>query len=275
MKNFYDDYMFKMLRLKMGIKDGEYAKFDGLKINDYGYKLTPIQIEAIKTGGNTDISLDQLDYTNEDPILRVGKVNVVLYVRDQYYPNINPYKYHIAWCDTLESRKKDKKIDRYVITRKNDELFYINKFNKHTHELMDKDVKEKMYVCRACLRKLDYEGYKRAGYDKDKKDVIFNRFSLEKFLEEDKRQKSFIPEDVNLESNFVQPLNKYSSNWSAVSRRYREKVNWKCERCGKDFHLNKSDLTVHHINSSKYDVRDENLIALCRECHEKEHINDR
>lgn len=272
MKNFYDDYGFKILRRKMGIKDGEYAKFEGLKVNKYGYKLTPVQIEIIKTGGDVDISLEQLDFTEEDPILRVGRVNVVLYVRDQYYPNKHPYKYHIAWCDTLEERKKDKKIDRYVITRKNDEFFNVNKFDRNTHKLLKKNSKEKMEVCRNCLRKLDYEGYKSVGYNQNKKDAIYNRFSIEKFLEEDKRVKNYIPKDIKLHTHYTQPINEYTSNWRNVSKRYREKVKWKCEECGKDFSTNKSELTVHHINSSKYDVSNKNLKALCIKCHEKEHL---
>lgn len=272
MKSFYDDPMFKMLRRTMGIADGEYAKFDGLKVNEYGYKLTPIQVEAIKTGGNVEISLEQLDFTEEDPILRVGRVNVVLYIRDQYYPNKHPYKYHVSWCNTLEKRKQDKKIDRYVITRKDDEFFSINKLKAITGELIEKNSLEKMEVCRGCLNKLNYKGYKRAGYNQKKKDDIFNKFSLEKFLEEDKRTKTYIPSDVNLHTNYTQPLNEYSSNWRNVSKRYREKVKWKCEECGKDFSRNKSELTVHHINSSKYDVSDKNLKALCRICHDKEHV---
>lgn len=272
MKNFFEDAHFIALRAKMGILKGMYADFDGLKSNSYGYKLTPIQIEAIQSGKDVDISLDQLDYTDEDPVLRVGRVNVVLYVRDQYYPNEYPYKYHIAWCDTLEKRKADKKIDRYVITRNSDEKFHVNKFNKYTHKLIKKNTKEDMNVCRSCLRKLNYEGYRRAGHNQAQKDIIYEAFSLEAFLENNKRKSSYIPKDLNIHTDFTQPLNEYPSNWKYISRAYREKVKWKCERCHDDFSDKKRDLTVHHINSSKYDVRDDNLIALCRDCHDKEHI---
>lgn len=273
MKNFFLDSRFNMLRKKMGIEKGEYAKFDGLKINEYGFKLDPIKIEQLKSGRDVDISIEELDFTEEDPILRVGKVNVVLYVRDQYHPAKNEYKYHIAWCETLEQRKKDKKIDRYVITRKNDENFNVNIIDAHTHKLIQENGTAKMRICRGCLKRLNYKGYKKAGNNYSKKDSIYKDFSIESFLENDKRKKTYIPKNLDLYTDLTQPKNLYPSNWKDISRAYRRKVGWKCEKCKKDFSKNKQNLTVHHINSSKYDVSDKNLIALCEDCHQKEHNN--
>ena len=271
MKNFFLDSKFKMLRKDMGIPDGEYANFDGLKSNEYGLKLNEIQIEELKSGGDVNITIDQLDYSQEDPILRVGNVNVVLYVRDQYYPSDYEYKYHVAWCDTLQERKNNNKIDRYVITRKDDENFNVTLIDKRTHTIMEKNTSSKMRVCRSCLRKLNYEGYRDARNNYVKKDAIYNRFSLEKFLEENRKRKSFLPNDVDVKSWIVKEDNEYPKNWNELSRAYRRKINWKCEKCHKDLSSRRWELEVHHINSCKSDCRDENLIALCNTCHGEEH----
>lgn len=271
MKNFFLDMNFKILRRKMGIEDGEYAKFDGLKTNEYGFKLDPIKIEQLKSGKDVDITIDQLDFTKEDPILRVGKVNVVLYIRDQYHPVKSEYKYHVAWCETLEQRKKDKKIDRYVITRKNNEKFNVNIIDSNTHKVIQENGTLDMRVCRGCLKKLNYKGYKKAGIDYDKKDRIYNSFSLEEFLVEYKNKSMCIKEGDVRYTDLTQPQNVYPSNWKQISRIYRNKVNWRCESCKKDFSKQKHNLTVHHINSNKFDDEERNLIALCKDCHDKEH----
>jgi len=267
MKNFFNDSTFQLLRQKMGIDKSKYASFEGLKSNPFGLKLDPIQIKKLESGGDIDITLDKLDFSENDPILRVGKVNVVLYVRDQYHPPRHEYKYHIAWCETLEKRKIDNKIDRYVITRKDDENFNVNVINKDSHKVIEKNGVLKMSVCRGCLRKINYKGYKSAGYNRNKKDNIYNVFSLEAFLKSEKVKFDYLPQY----SEYTQPINQYTSNWKEISRLYRKKVNWKCEKCGRDFSSNKGNLDTHHINSSKYDVKDENLIALCKDCHKKEH----
>ncbi|CEI73898.1 MULTISPECIES: hypothetical protein [Romboutsia] len=100
---------------------------------------------------------------------------------------------------------------------------------------MEKNTSSHIRVCRSCLRKLDYEGYKKAGHNYAKKDKIYNRFSLEKFLEENRRKKSFLPKDVEIKSWIIKEDNEYPKNWNELSRTYRKKVNWKCEKCGKDF----------------------------------------
>jgi hypothetical protein len=71
---------------------------------------------------------------------------------------------------------------------------------------------------------------------------------------------------------------KYPSNWRRASRRLRRAVGH-CEKCNRQ-----TDLTVHHKGepfpdgrpgdpSDKHDLRRENLIVLCLQCHDEiDHI---
>lgn len=65
----------------------------------------------------------------------------------------------------------------------------------------------------------------------------------------------------------------YSSSWPEISKRYREKKNYTCEKCHVYLRSNPSLCHVHHINGVKSDNNENNLQALCADCHRKEHID--
>src|SRR5262249_15339117 len=67
---------------------------------------------------------------------------------------------------------------------------------------------------------------------------------------------------------------KYPSNWKKVTKVLRRVAGGRCEQCGQPF----ID-SIHHVGApyadgkpgnarDKHDVRRENLIALCLECHD-------
>ena len=70
-----------------------------------------------------------------------------------------------------------------------------------------------------------------------------------------------------------QRKNEYTADWSQRSESYKEKQGWRCEECGDYFSDRKNELHTHHINAIKYDNREENLKALCEECHAKQHTH--
>lgn len=66
----------------------------------------------------------------------------------------------------------------------------------------------------------------------------------------------------------------YPSDWPEISRRIRfERAGNRCEGCGAENYKphpvtgSRVVLTVAHLNHVKYDVREENLKALCQKCH--------
>lgn len=68
------------------------------------------------------------------------------------------------------------------------------------------------------------------------------------------------------------PPDKYASNWTSISKKWKEKANWTCQKCrvylGRKEH--KRLLQVHHINRNSLDNRETNLIALCLVCHSEQ-----
>lgn len=62
---------------------------------------------------------------------------------------------------------------------------------------------------------------------------------------------------------------KYTTNWSTISRKYKDSRNWTCQKCcvylGRKEH--RRLLQVHHINRNSMDNSSGNLIALCLQCH--------
>lgn len=63
----------------------------------------------------------------------------------------------------------------------------------------------------------------------------------------------------------------YTKEWQDVSKRYREKHKYTCERCG--IHITNifdyGYIHCHHRNGNKTDNREENLECLCVKCHSK------
>ncbi|MCA9137262.1 MAG: HNH endonuclease [Planctomycetales bacterium] len=67
---------------------------------------------------------------------------------------------------------------------------------------------------------------------------------------------------------------KYPDDWDEIALRIKTDAGWKCEQCGRQcrfpdevFDTHVRTLTVAHINHVEMDCRDENLVALCPECH--------
>jgi 5-methylcytosine-specific restriction endonuclease McrA len=76
---------------------------------------------------------------------------------------------------------------------------------------------------------------------------------------------------------------KYPSNWRQIARSVKIEVDWYCQHCKKKCLTttqlktepkatrDRVTLSVHHIDCNKFNLRRDNLIALCLDCHKKEH----
>lgn len=66
----------------------------------------------------------------------------------------------------------------------------------------------------------------------------------------------------------------YSSQWRSLSRRTKKRDGWECQSCGtKGGPFGEAELHAHHIlpTSKGGEDRPDNLITVCRTCHEQEH----
>lgn len=179
-----------------------------------------------------------------------------------YIPDFSSYetygslpKYHLSWCVTLERMQRAGRNDRYRPKRDIENNLFRGKNYK------DEESEQELLLCKNCIRKVLKEHKIRDFEFKNPIDIIdfFAKFG-----------KTDLPTNsINASMYSV----KYPMNWSKISKRYREYIEWKCEgvNCkSPDCSRSKSFLDVHHINGVKSDVRSRNLKALCKKCHSKE-----
>ena len=137
---------------------------------------------------------------------------VLVYIRDQY---MNPhdkkreYKYHIAYCQILEKMKRNNRFERYVLSTRTDGKFLVNVRHLETREIIEEKVIKKLNVCKMCLIKLNYNGYRNHFGDKE----IYRKFDLQEFFE---YVKTHFKEKPKYDEN-TSPEDEYSKNFEQVS----------------------------------------------------------
>lgn len=119
--------------------------------------LTKLRKEGI------DVSGDEI-VADPEGVLRYKGEAVVLYIRDQYGgsrgkqgdADVSYYKFHVADCRTLHRMRTAGRGERYVVSNRDDGLFPVKPAfaaSGPAHLL-------RMSVCRDCLHKLDWDGYR-------------------------------------------------------------------------------------------------------------------
>ena len=250
--------MFSPSLKKMGINPNDEIEFKpkGLPINPIDWTPPIIRDPIVPI---EDIKI------NEDGTFEYEGKRVIVYIRDQAvfnFSNTSEYKYHLAWCSTLNNMYNQKRYDKYVISERTDETFVINRIINGAI----KESNEKLHVCKNCLQKLNWKSYSNSPL----KEIIYENFSLEEFFKKYKNNNKpefpIIPEY----NSQTAVLNNYTEDWEEISRQTKRSRKFTCEECGEYF-PNGKGLHVHHRNTIKSDNRPSNLQVLCPDCHQKMH----
>lgn len=228
--------------------------------------------ETIEISGITITPLDK-NFSIKNNELFYKNTKVLLYIRDQAMYGQpedalknykSAYKFHLSWCQTLQTMFNSGKYEKYVVSTRQDDVLLVRAIGSNNKVY---ESEQKLHVCRYCLSTLNYKGYRYAT--KAQKDKIYNEFSLKEFFNVQNSDYSF--HDMPKHDEYSAKTNIYPDNWEHVSELHRKLCHYQCERCGKDCSHDHKLLHVHHINGNKQDLRQTNLIALCRECHIAEH----
>ena len=228
--------------------------------------------ETIEISGITITPSDK-NFRVENNELYFKNTKVLLYIRDQAMYGQpedalknykSAYKFHLSWCQTLQTMFNSGKYEKYVVSTRQDDVLLVRAIGSNNKVY---ESEQKLHVCRYCLSTLNYKGYRYAT--KAQKDKIYNEFSLKEFFNVQNSDYSF--HDMPKHDEYSAKTNIYPDNWEHVSELHRKLCHYQCERCGKDCSHDHKLLHVHHINGNKQDLRQTNLIALCRECHIQEH----
>jgi hypothetical protein len=239
----------------------------GLKPMESKNKWEETKLEELIKGGTIEIrDLSYLDTAKDGTLEYQGK-KVIAYIRDQYSyyrNNEKGYKYHLSHCSTLEKAGAQNRNSRYLISLRTDGKFEVNKMGSNNST---ESVLIPMKVCKNCLSKLDYKGYKI------NKEQIFNEFSLSEFFELYKHSEIKESEYKNV---LTAKPNLYSKEWKKISNEMRFERGYICDECKIDMSAkeNRKYCHVHHIDADKTNNDPNNLEVLCLECHNKKPMHN-
>jgi hypothetical protein len=215
---------------------------------------------------NTDIFSKDISLEDVKPfngLLTVNGVQVLLYIQDHSFRveeviagEKKGNRFHVADCQMLKTMRQRKRYDRYVVTNDVTGVFPVSGTsteNRSIHEGV-----AELHVCKYCLGQLNYKGYK------SKKGTIHKEFFLDEFFTRYSTLFATYPKAI------ADKRGGYVDGWDKLSSTYRERKKFTCESCNVNLSTQKNLLHAHHVNGVKRDNSDENLRALCIDCHRKE-----
>lgn len=179
---------------------------------------------------------------------------ILLYIKEiNSFGHYGLPKFHFYQCATLNSMHSQKRFDRYVVTQRKDGYFLIDK--KSGYDWYEKDVEERLDVCKNCLNWYNRTYHKRYRVE---------TFDIAEFFEHFKKS------PINRRPAYTDktaPKSGYTDDWNTVSSKQKERSGYVCQECGINLSAHKNLLHTHHINGVKGDNSSHNLKVLCVECH--------
>ena len=266
----------------------KFTKFENLKNETIKLGATPtfIQLDKVLTGHGIPVTaLSKEIVIGNSGIYHIDRegllTKVVIHIVDknlssQYSLKIRPYvisgkfdsselikglnKYHLVNCGTIERADREGwRKDRYRISRRTDGKFYY-RYIENNEVFKEKD-DQKLSVCKNCLKIIN--------------EISGNNFSVSGFKLDKFLSSNFeIPQKLDKQGQYEDMCapNIYKSDWSEISRKYRELVQYKCENTNcpnndlsdPEFH---NFLHTHHVSQEKSNNNYSNLKAYCIYCH--------
>lgn len=217
-----------------------------------------------------EVSLEEIDSNNG--LLSIHGRQVLLYIPDQgkkFYEVIDSpkvgKKFHIADCRTLHDMKAKKRFERYKVTNNLKRSFDIYGIDPFSNEELSGN--SELYVCRNCLSMLNYKNYRNVA--SASKTNVVEEFKFDEFFLKYSSFFSKFPKN-----NLFLTGSGYSKNWKSISEAYRRSRSFTCEECMVNLSGVPRLLHSHHINGNKKQNTDQNLKAVCADCHKKEPLHE-
>lgn len=225
--------------------------------------LTPEERILLETGEGIEISFDQITVL-PDKTLAYKDSRVLLYIRDvhDYGRKQEAPRYHLAHCSTLRWMNSIGRFkQRYVIASETEGTFVLN----YIANGKARNERRQLPVCQNCLDGLSFDKFS-LGWDPHRRRTFVAAFKPARFF-------TSYPRSLHAHrptyTASTAPLDTYPRNFSDISRRVRERANWRCEECRRDFSPEhwRRYLHAHHLNGDRRDNVPANLRSLCIVCH--------
>ena len=248
-------------------------------------KLTDAERDALSEGMPIERKIMEELMKNCAPLVPFAYKEhaVLLYLRDQYlsqknYEHGNYNRFHLCFCQTLRTAKKSHRYEsRFVMTYDTSGNFLVNLFTLDG-KAREQNVYRRLKVCRHCLREINWKHFRRycgagraAFHDGDEKkrlEIVENFDIAEYLLTAQKNKSDFPPVDFT----DVSAVKKVYELTPQIKAALKKTVENTCEVCRRKFPS--EELQIHHKNHNQGDNRRENLLVLCRRCHEKIHATE-
>lgn len=210
--------------------------------------FTPEDVKAADiTNGSMSFTSEGIFVKGSDGVER----QVFLYKKDYHLHDYGKPRYHICRCETIDEFINGGRFKQHYVRANTEPVPVIDLDDgrelKHINGLP---------LCRNCAKML-------AGY---------SNMTSSDFVEILKSANESNDEDY---SDVELDLFGYTKNWEMISKAYREKQHYTCEKCGLriDDDYNRQYIHVHHIDGNKINNKENNLQCLCLDCHA--HVNER
>ena len=221
--------------------------------------IDPIDVN-LKVGKEVDMSM----IDTENGLISYEGRQVLLYIQD-HGRNVQDAledgskgrKFHVAYCRTLEDMHIKGRYERYVATNDLSGSFYIT--GVHWERGTSIEGTTSLRVCKNCLMKLNYQGYR---HDRVK---VFSAFDLEIFFD---TYSSLFPHLPMRRAGEFDAH--YTRDWGEIAARHKTWISFTCENCSVDLTNHGHLLHVHHVDGVKTNNLRPNLKALCADCHRKQ-----
>ena len=225
---------------------------------------------------NTELELkggvvlsDLTEVSENSGLLTLEDLPILVYILDtqstkkdlKYHPEMSK-RFHVTECATIRQMRTSGRFERYCVTRRDDGLFRVYSID---HE----ELESRLKLCLNCFRKIKWAEEKRLPLGSSN-EVKWDSFDIAEYF---RKYPAKFRRPPSRSSDKVKP-NKYSDDWHEISRKYRDRKKWTCERCHVDLSSSSRLLDVHHKDGNKRNNKPRNLMALCKICHsEQPHHN--
>lgn len=225
--------------------------------------VSSIVVTHIKTDWKIDLETKGIDVGINDieiqlnGLLKYRGEQILLYIKEiNSFSHYGLPKFHFYQCATLNNMQSKGRFERYVVTQRKTGYFLMDK--KVGYDLYEKDVEEKLDVCKNCLN----------WYNKNyRKHYAVATFDIIEFFE------NFTKSPITRTPTYTDknaPVSGYTANWNEVSKQRKEQYGYVCQQCNVNLSNYKNLIQTHHVNGVKSDNTSSNLKVLCIECHSEQ-----